>query len=239
MICCQAWWHMTTMNMVGGCQITGQCFLCCQMSRWHFQWSLHTVNNWTTLHMPVTRSMERNQCEPQFQVETRMAPAFTEWETMVFDYKKCKQRGKSESCSDEEYELSQSPQEARWMPTSTNGKGWAGSSGPAAMQFDADPFDPPNPTLRSLQSGLLATLELVTDFRMALQDGKIEAETILHERGLTKTRSLTATIHRNKRRNFASEQIWVPPGASMNVIWWSGLVALVDLAEGAGMLKLE
>ena len=26
-----------------------------------------TVNNWTTLHMPVTRSVDRNDYEPQFQ----------------------------------------------------------------------------------------------------------------------------------------------------------------------------
>ena len=105
------------------------------------------------------------------------------------------------------------------------------------VEFDADPFDPSNPTLRSLQSGLLATPELVTDFGVALQDGKIEAATILHEWVFTKT----ATIHRNKGRNFASEQICDPSGASMNVALMerSRMVALVDLAEGAGMIKLE
>ena len=76
---------------------------------------------------------------------------------------------------------------------------------------------------------------------MALQNGKIEAETILHERVFTKTQSLTATIHRNKRRNFASEQICISSGASMNMALMerSGMMALVDLAEGAGMIKLE
>ena len=38
------------------------------------------------------------------------------------------------------------------------------------VEFVADPFDPSNPTLRSLQRGLLATPELVTDFGMALKD---------------------------------------------------------------------
>ena len=68
-----------------------------------------------------------------------------------------------------------------------------------------------------------------------------QAETILHEQGFTKTRSLTVTIHRNKRRNFANEQIYVPSGASMNVALMerSGMLAVVDFAEGAGMLKLE
>ena len=108
------------------------------------------------------------------------------------------------------------------------------------VEFVANPFDPSNPTLRSLQSGLLATSELVTDFRMALQHGKIEAETLLHKQVFTKTRSLTATIHRNKRRNFASEQICVPSGASMIVAMMerSGMVALIDFAEGVGMIKL-
>ena len=70
---------------------------------------------------------------------------------------------------------------------------------------------------------------------------RIGAETILQERVFTKTQSLTATIHRNKRRNFARVQICVPSGASMNVALMerSGMVALVDLAEGAGMIKLD
>ena len=109
------------------------------------------------------------------------------------------------------------------------------------VEFDAYPFDPFKPTLRSVQSGLPATPELVIDFRMALQDCKIEDETILHERVFTRTQSLTATVHRNKIRNFASEQICVPPCASLNVNLMErcGLVALMDLAEGAGRIKLE
>ena len=97
--------------------------------------------------------------------------------------------------------------------------------------FEAEPFDEKNPTLRSLQSGLVASPELVQDFNMALQDGQTQAETILQERVFTKTKTLTATIHRNKRRNFASEKIGVSSGASMTVAHMerSGLAALLDL----------
>ena len=97
--------------------------------------------------------------------------------------------------------------------------------------FEAEPFDESNPTLRSLQSGLVASPELVQDFNMALQDGQTQAETILQERVFTKTKTLTAIIHRNKRRNFASEKIGVSSGASMTVAHMerSGLAALLDL----------
>jgi len=47
--------------------------------------------------------------------------------------------------------------------------------------FEAEPFDVSNPTLRSLQSGLVASSELVQDFKMALQDGQTQCEAILQE----------------------------------------------------------
>ena len=71
--------------------------------------------------------------------------------------------------------------------------------------FEAEPFDESNPTLRSLHFGLVASPELVIDFKMAALDGQTQSEAILQERVFTKTKTLTATIHRNKRRNFASE----------------------------------
>ena len=98
-----------------------------------------------------------------------------------------------------------------------------------------------NPTLRSLQSGLVASSELVQDFKTALQGGQTQSEAILQERVFDKTKTLTETIHRNKRRNFASEQVRVSSDISMTVAHMekSGLVALLDLADESGIIKLE
>ena len=107
--------------------------------------------------------------------------------------------------------------------------------------FDADPFDESKPTLRSLQSGLVTSPELVTDQKTALQDGRTQVETFLQERVFSKSKPLTATIHRNKRKNFATDQINTPSGAAMKVAQMekSGLATLTDLAEGSGMMQLE
>src|SRR5260221_2841761 len=66
--------------------------------------------------------------------------------------------------------------------------------------FDADPFDMSSPTLRSLQSGRVASPELVHDLKTALLDGKAQVETLLQERIFTKTKPLTATSTRIRVR---------------------------------------
>ena len=111
----------------------------------------------------------------------------------------------------------------------------------AIKYFDTDPFDISSQTLRSLQSGLVASSRLVHDFKTALADGEIQVETLLQERVLTKTKPLTATIHKNKRQTFALEQIFAPSGAVLKVAQMErqGLTALVDLAEKTGVLTLE
>ena len=107
--------------------------------------------------------------------------------------------------------------------------------------FGADPFDTSLPTLRSLQSGIIASPELVHDFTTALPDAQAQVEILLQERVFTKNEPLTATIHKNKRRNFANDQIQAPLGAPVKVAQMekAGLAALIDLAEGSGMVQLE
>ncbi|KAK5912134.1 hypothetical protein CesoFtcFv8_002035 [Champsocephalus esox] len=63
----------------------------------------------------------------------------------------------------------------------------------------------------------------------------------MQERVFTKIKPLTAIIHSNKKLNFASDRIWAPSGALMKVAQMerSGLAALVDLAEGSGLIQLE
>lgn len=45
--------------------------------------------------------------------------------------------------------------------------------------FDAEPFDTSSPTLRSLQSGLVALPEFIQDLKTALSDGQTQVETFL------------------------------------------------------------
>ncbi len=83
--------------------------------------------------------------------------------------------------------------------------------------FHAEPFDTSSPTLRSLQSGLTVSPELCLDLKTALSDGKVQVEILMQEQVFTKDKPLSATIHRNKRRNFTNEQIQTPSGAPMKV----------------------
>jgi len=109
------------------------------------------------------------------------------------------------------------------------------------QDFNADPFDISSPTLRSLQSGLIASPELVHDFKTALLDGQTQVETFLQERVFNKDKPLSATIHRNKRRNFATEQIATLSGVPMQVAQMekSGLAALLALVEESEIIDLE
>ena len=47
--------------------------------------------------------------------------------------------------------------------------------------FGADPFDTSLPTLRSLQSGVIASPELVHDFTTPLPDAQAQVEILLQE----------------------------------------------------------
>ena len=82
--------------------------------------------------------------------------------------------------------------------------------------FDFDQIDKSKPTPRALQSGLVASPELVKN--LALADGQTQAENLFQERVFEKTKLLTATIHRNKRQNFASEQACASSGTPMKVV---------------------
>ena len=77
-------------------------------------------------------------------------------------------------------------------------------------EFDANPFDESNPTLRSLQSGIVASTPLTNDVSSALYDGQVLVETFLEERVFAKTKPLIATIHRNKIFNFVKKYFIYP-----------------------------
>ena len=109
------------------------------------------------------------------------------------------------------------------------------------MEFEADPFDESKPSLRSLHSGLVASPQLINDVATALHGGQVQVETFLEERVFAKTKPRTATIHRNKRLNFAKNWIYAPAGAAVKVAQMekAGLATLKDVADGSGLIKLE
>ena len=47
--------------------------------------------------------------------------------------------------------------------------------------FDADPFNESAPELYSLQSGVIASLEVLEDFRNALEEGEKQSNEILEK----------------------------------------------------------
>ena len=69
-------------------------------------------------------------------------------------------------------------------------------------EFDCDPFDLTKPTLRSLQSGMIASEELVEDFETAHDDGEALVKKFFDGRMFSTEKSFNATISRNARGNF-------------------------------------
>lgn len=71
-------------------------------------------------------------------------------------------------------------------------------------EFDCDPFDLDKPQLRALQSGLVASGELVYDFETAHTDGKAKVNCFLQERMYSNQTLFNATVRRSSRCNFSN-----------------------------------
>ena len=72
-------------------------------------------------------------------------------------------------------------------------------------EFQCDPFDLSDTTLRSLKSRLCATNELLTDVMSAKRDGEHMVRTFMDERVFSKAKSLSDKIPRSNRLNFEKE----------------------------------
>ena len=66
-------------------------------------------------------------------------------------------------------------------------------------EFDCDPFELTKPTLRSLQSGMITSEELVKDFETAHDDGEALVKKFFDERMFSTEKSFDATISRKMR----------------------------------------
>lgn len=74
-------------------------------------------------------------------------------------------------------------------------------------EFDCDPFDLTKPILRSLQSGMVASDELVADFDTAHSDGESLVQSFFKERMFSNEKKFDATIHRNSRHSFSKPPV--------------------------------
>ena len=72
-------------------------------------------------------------------------------------------------------------------------------------EFDLFPFTPASPTLRTLESAMPASSQLVADFNSAHAAGEIKLAGFLRERVYSKTTSLHARVPLSKRLTFAKE----------------------------------
>ena len=70
-------------------------------------------------------------------------------------------------------------------------------------EFGCFPFNPASPNLRTLQSAIPASTELVHDFATAKADGESKLKEFMDERVYSKKKSLHDRIKRNSRLTFA------------------------------------
>ena len=108
-------------------------------------------------------------------------------------------------------------------------------------EFDTKPFDESNPALRTLQSAIVASNVLIEDLKKAINEGDEQIELYLKERVYTKNSSLRDTITRNKRMDFANDNIPTPNGGvkeKANQMEKEGLLSIFNLAEKSKLIDL-
>ena len=96
------------------------------------------------------------------------------------------------------------------------------------QEWNANPWNTEIPTLHSLESGLLASEELVKDFDSAKEEGEKQATKSFQERVLTNEKQIYNRINLNKRSNFSK------PTVDKN----TGKVHKTDAMENRGMVKI-
>ena len=99
------------------------------------------------------------------------------------------------------------------------------------IEFDCDPFDPEKPQLRFLQSGAVASEELIKDFETALEDGETSVEQFFNGRLFSGTIPFDAIMHRKSRRSFSNPP--VAPDASSHTT-----MTKIDAMENKAMASV-
>jgi len=75
-------------------------------------------------------------------------------------------------------------------------------------EFECNLFNPEKPELRSLQSGAVASKELIKDFETASEDGERSVKHFFTSRLFSRTTPFDATMNRQSRHSFSN-----PPAA--------------------------
>ena len=84
-------------------------------------------------------------------------------------------------------------------------------------EFEAYPFDISLPALRTLQSAIPASAELVKDFRSAHSKGEEKGTKFLQESKFSKATSIHATVSLSKRLAFANMTVLEKPKEDLKV----------------------
>ena len=109
-------------------------------------------------------------------------------------------------------------------------------------EFDCFPFDPASPALRTLQSAIPATPELIQDFKKAKQDGETQLKIFMDERIYSKEKSIHDRIKRNSRLAFTEIPLRKASGEALKMkqgeMESRALASVVNLVDFSGLLSL-
>ena len=109
-------------------------------------------------------------------------------------------------------------------------------------EFDAYPFDPASTTLRTLQSAIPASDELVDDFNSAQAAGEEKLMSFLRDRVFSKNTSIYAHVPLSKRLTFAKQPGKDKPRDNLKTkaaeMERSALKAVIDLVEVSELVDL-
>ena len=111
------------------------------------------------------------------------------------------------------------------------------------QEFEAYPFDPDFPILRTMQSGVPAPPELVKDFKSAGEDGENNLETHLQERVYSKTKSIHAKMKKMNRKTFATTASSQPAAGDKKMkiaeIEQAALKSVINLVDRSEAVELD
>ncbi len=110
-------------------------------------------------------------------------------------------------------------------------------------EFDSFPFDPASLTLRTLQSAMPASDNLIVDFNSAHAAGEKKLTSFLEERVFSKCTSLHARVPLNKRLTFAKGACMEKSKEDLKVraakMKQNALKAVIDLVEVSQLVNLH
>jgi hypothetical protein len=111
------------------------------------------------------------------------------------------------------------------------------------LEFNSFPFDHSSPTLRTLQSAMPASAELVADFNSAQSTGEEKLTSFMRERVFSKNTSLHAPVPLNKRLTFAKMPDKEKPGEELKAkaaeMERSALKSVINLVEVSQLVDLN